>query len=166
MFHKYLVNTKQPISKDSFILSSFEINISEYLCISLIIYWRNYKWYTILGKCLDIQICRVGNNISICCRGISVIDILFPFLGNSWESWSAADSARDLQLVHHHFCILQEKCCKLEGKKLLKLFSFMHLMFYYQVIANAEFFSRNNRVIENAKLNQTRVMIMLCIVSL
>ena len=59
-------NTKQHISKDSFTFSSFEIKISEYLCISLIIYWRNYKWYTTLGKCLDIQICRVGNNISIC----------------------------------------------------------------------------------------------------
>ena len=66
-------------------------------------------------------------------------------------------------MVHHHFCILQEKCCKLEGKKLLKLFFFMHLMFYYQVIANAEFFSRNNRVIENAKQNQTRFMIMLVV---
>ena len=39
-----------------------EIKISEYKLNNL----RNYKWYTILGKCLDIQICRVGNNISIC----------------------------------------------------------------------------------------------------
>ena len=41
----------------------------------------------------------------------------FPlmFLGRDWISRASADFARDLQLVHLHFCILQKECGKLEG---------------------------------------------------
>ena len=37
------------------------------------------------------------------------------FLGRDWISRASADFARDLQLVHLHFCILQKECGKLEG---------------------------------------------------
>ena len=40
------------------------------------------------------------------------------FLGRDWISRASADFARDLQLVHLHFCILQKECGKLEGTKI------------------------------------------------
>ena len=38
-----------------------------------------------------------------------------PRAGSDRIPRTSADFARDLQLVHHHFCILQKECGKLEG---------------------------------------------------
>ena len=35
--------------------------------------------------------------------------------GGGWVSWEAAHPARNIQLVHHHFCILPKESGKLEG---------------------------------------------------
>ena len=53
----------------------------------------------------------------------------FLYSGRDWVPRASADIARDIQLVHLHFCILQKECGKLEGTGLaMYYFSFMNFI--------------------------------------
>ena len=61
-------------------------------------------------KCFQIHITLKSSPIQYYC-----FVCWSPRAGSGRVPRKATDFARDLQLVHHHFCILQKECGKLEG---------------------------------------------------
>ena len=79
--------------------------------IFLYLYWllTNFSNYI---KCFQIHITLKSSPIQYYC-----FVCWSPRAGSGRVPRKATDFARDLQLVHHHFCILQKECGKLEGTK-------------------------------------------------
>ena len=79
-----------------------------------------WMWAIIIASSRNVRV--VDRSDKACLRGLALhqyytIFLLFSPAVSDRIPWASTDFARDLQLVHHHFCILQKECGKLEGTK-------------------------------------------------
>ena len=82
-----------------------------------------WMWAIIIASSRNVRV--VDRSDKGCLRGLALhqyytIFLLFSPAVSDRIPWASTDFARDLQLVHHHFCILQKECGKLEGTKTKK----------------------------------------------